>query len=264
MKFTSRLLACSLLSLAAPTVTFAAAPAAKAAPAAAAAVEKNAKPNNLDAGKTAAAPNAAPTTNAASATPPAAVPETPPTPASGVTLDAYIKDLTSELKLSAAEAKEIEDYYADDSSALNKILNDASLSPLQQTEQVDAMRDARNDKITALLEDTVRRHAFMEMEATYRVALIELAADGGLVPAPGTPAAKPAPATPAPAPAAPAPAPTAALNQLGGVSVAEKPTMIAGIGRDIEGRKLLIGLINRMSAVAYVRPSLSSRLSNIR
>jgi hypothetical protein len=163
MKFTSRLLACSLLSLAAPTVTFAAAPAAKAAPAAAAAVEKNAKPNNLDAGKTAAAPNAAPTTNAASATPPAAVPETPPTPASGVTLDAYIKDLTSELKLSAAEAKEIEDYYADDSSALNKILNDASLSPLQQTEQVDAMRDARNDKITALLEDTVRRHAFMEM-----------------------------------------------------------------------------------------------------
>jgi hypothetical protein len=111
-----------------------------------------------------------------------------------VKFDSYIKDLTAELKLSDSEAKQITAYYVADSDKLQQLLNDDTLSPLQQAQQVADLRSARNEKIEELLHDFQRQRDFLQVEARYRVALTELAADGGLTappaPAPAPPAAK--------------------------------------------------------------------------
>jgi len=141
-----------------------------------------------------APPTTAPLANAASTNAPTATPPAPaPAPApvaSGLTLDAYMKDLTAELKLSDAEKQQIQSYYVVDGAQMQKILNDDTLSPLQQAQQVSDLRDARNTKIRDLLNDLDRKHAFDEIEAKYRVALTYLAADGQLIAAaPAPPAA---------------------------------------------------------------------------
>jgi hypothetical protein len=120
----------------------------------------------------------APATGAA----PGATAATAPKPA-GSLLDTYIKDLADTLKLSANEQTEIQAYYLEDGAQLQKILNDPALSPLQQAQQVSDLRDARDAKIEAVLIGADRVHEFYQVEARYRVALTELAAQGGLVPA---------------------------------------------------------------------------------
>jgi hypothetical protein len=136
---------------------------------------------------------AAPATKAPPTAPaPAAAPATHPvmfTSINGFKLDDYIKDLTTELKLSDTEKQQIEGYCVADGVQLQTILNDDTLSPLQQAQEVSNLRDVRNAKIEALLNDWERQREFPEIEARYRVALTELAADGGLVAA-APPAAK--------------------------------------------------------------------------
>jgi hypothetical protein len=122
---------------------------------------------------------AAPAAAAAPAPPPAATPT--------LTLDAYIADLASNLPLSKAEQTDIKTYYLNDGAKLQSILSDASLSPLTQEQQIDDLREARNAKIAALLADVGRQSEFLKIEADYRVALVELAAQGGLVPSAPTP-----------------------------------------------------------------------------
>jgi hypothetical protein len=120
----------------------------------------------------------APATGAA----PGATAATPPKPADTL-LDKYLKELTDTLKLSADEQKEIQAYYLQDGAQLQKILNDPSFSPLQQAQQASDLRDARDTKIEAVLIGADRVQEFYRIEARYRVALTELAAQGGLVPA---------------------------------------------------------------------------------
>jgi hypothetical protein len=98
-------------------------------------------------------------------------------------LDDYIKDLTTALKLTDTEKKKIEGYYVADGAQMKDILNDNALSPLQKARQVSDLRDNRNVKVGALLDDLDRQHEFLKIEARYRVALTELAPNGGLVPA---------------------------------------------------------------------------------
>ena len=137
----------------------------------------------------------------------------PTPPPARLTLDDYIKVLTTELKLSDSEKQDIESSYVADGDKLKSILNNDSLSPLQQARQVADLRDARNAKIETLLDTLDRQHGFAQIEPRYRVALTELAANGGLVAAPPAPAPStpsPAPASSANPPAAPAPAPASA------------------------------------------------------
>jgi hypothetical protein len=129
------------------------------------------------------------------ATPAPAVAAAPVKPAPPI-LDNYIKDLNTALALSPNEKTEIQGFYLTDAPVLNQILNDPALSPLQQAQHVSDLRDERNEKIGALLVDVDRRREFFQIEAGYRVALTDAAADGTLVPA-------------APPPAAPAPSDTA-------------------------------------------------------
>jgi hypothetical protein len=140
----------------------------------------------------------APALTAVASAPAKSLPPAPPI------LDAYLKELNDTLGLSATEKTEIESYYLTDAPKLNSLLNDPSLSPLQQEEQVSDLRDRRNEKIGALLEGVDRRHEFFKVEAVYRVALVDAAADGTLVPATPTPAA-PAPSDIAPGEAEPIP-----------------------------------------------------------
>jgi hypothetical protein len=112
-----------------------------------------------------------------------ATPAATTTPANTLTLAAYLQALGDGITLSKDEKTDISAYYLEDGTKLQQILNDASLSPLQQTAQVDDLRDTRNAKIEALLRDVDRQAAFEKIEVSYRVALIELAANGGLVPA---------------------------------------------------------------------------------
>ena len=98
--------------------------------------------------------------------------------------DDYMSELTSKLQLSKTEAKEVASYYQGDADKLDQALNDDTLSPLQKAQQVADLRGARNEKIEDLLHDFQRQRDFLEIEARYRVALTELAADGGLAPAP--------------------------------------------------------------------------------
>jgi hypothetical protein len=165
MTFSRLLLTCIAMS-AAPSVAFAAAPAAKPAPPSAAPVAK------------------AGSTNARSATPPAPAPAAP----KGVTLDDYMKELTADLKLSDSEKQEIQSYYVQDGVQVQKILADDSLSPLQQYQQVSELRDSRNARIKTLLNDLDRQHEFLVIEAKYRVTLTDLAANGQLVAAAPPPA----------------------------------------------------------------------------
>jgi len=140
---------------------------------------------------------------------PAAKPEEKPA-APTTKMGAYTVELTARVPLTDAEKKEVEAIYTDDGVALQKILNDDSLSPLEKAQKVADLRDARNTKIETLLHDLDKQKAFREVEAIYRVALTEFAADGGLVPPPAPTAPAPAPAAPTAAPAAPAPAATPA------------------------------------------------------
>jgi hypothetical protein len=126
----------------------------------------------------------APALTAVASAPAKSLPPAPPI------LDAYLKELNDTLGLSATEKTEIESYYLTDAPKLNSLLNDPSLSPLQQEEQVSDLRDRRNE--------------FFKVEAVYRVALVDAAADGTLVPATPTPAA-PAPSDIAPGEAEPIP-----------------------------------------------------------
>jgi len=137
-----------------------------------------------------------------------AAPAAPPAPATK--MGDYTVELTARVPLTDAEKKEVEAIYADDGVALQKILNDDSLSPLEKAQKVANLRDARNAKIETLLRDLDKQKAFREVEAIYRVALTEFAADGGLVPPPAPAAPAPAPAAPTAAPAAPAPVATPA------------------------------------------------------
>jgi hypothetical protein len=112
---------------------------------------------------------------------PAPIPAKPaPTPASGITLDAYMKALTAAVSLSKDQQTNIKSYYLGDGAKMQAILNDASLSPLQQTQQIDALRDRRNDTIEELLSDAAAQQKFLQVEAKYRVALVILAANGGM------------------------------------------------------------------------------------
>ncbi|MCE0523970.1 MAG: hypothetical protein LV480_13760 [Methylacidiphilales bacterium] len=163
MTFSRSLLTCLAFSTA-TTIAFAAAPATNSATAATPPAKKEAAPKDKG-----AAPAPA---EAASPAPQAAAP---------FSLNDYIKDLTDELKLSDTEKKEIETYYVNDGPQLQTILNDDTISPLQQAQQVAAIRDARNAKIEMLLNDWRRQNEFLKIEAGYRVALTELAANGGLI-----------------------------------------------------------------------------------
>jgi len=139
-----------------------------------------------------AAPTTSPAANVASTNAPSAtLPAPAPAPvAPTVTLDDYMKELKSELNLSASEEQEIQSYYVADGAQLQKILNDDTLSPLQKYQQVSDLRDTRNAKIKVLLNDLDRQQTFADMEAKYRVTLTLLAANGQLVAAAAPPAAK--------------------------------------------------------------------------
>jgi hypothetical protein len=168
MKFSRSFLSCLAL-LATASAAFAATPAKKPAP------------------STNAAPSAPASTNAAPVAAPAPAPAPAPT---GFTLDVYLKDLADQLKLTDTEKQQIQAYYVNDGPRLQAILDDPTLSPLQQAQEVASLRNDRNARITALLDELGRKQLFLQIEAKYRVALTLLAADGGLV------------APPAPAPAA--------------------------------------------------------------
>jgi hypothetical protein len=138
--------------------------------------------------------------NKAAASIPTAAPENktpapiaaPPAPASlpsPLKLEDYLDVLKDALKLTDLEQKEIEADYVKDGAQLKDILNNDALSPLQQAGEVSDLRDARDAKIQGLLDDWGRQREFLRIEAKYRVALTELAADGGMVAAP--PSAQP-------------------------------------------------------------------------
>jgi len=187
MKLLSSFL-CSILVLVTMPGAMAAAPSTNTAPAVPVPAVAKGKKTATQAKSTPVDMNAKPVmeTNAA--------PISQPAP---VKFEDYLKELSDTLKLTDEEKKDIESYYLMDGMLLKNILNNDALSPLQQAQQVSDLRDARNAKIKTLLQDTGKQDAFLKIEARYRVALTELAADGGLVPAP----------VPSPAPAAPAPAP---------------------------------------------------------
>ena len=169
------------------------------------------------------APADKPATKSAAApakTPPAPAPapvSTPaPTPAAPtMDLDAYIAVLTPAVNLSDAEKTQVHDLYADDAAALQKILNDAALSPLQKAQQVSDLRDARNQKIEGMLHNLDRQHAFYEVEKVYRVSLTEAAAEGHLAPMPAKPEETPVPGAAATSEVAPAKSDTGAAMSTG-------------------------------------------------
>ena len=178
MKLSRKLIGCLAL-LATTTCVFADAPATNAPPAAVNAKTIPLNGANVSSGGKTIIMSGTLTLTGGSATNPA------PT---GLKLDDYIKDLAAALKLTDTEKKKIEAYYVADGVRLKNILNDDALSPLQQARQASDLRDTRNIKIEALLDDLDRQREFLKIEARYRVALTELAANGGPVAAP--PAAK--------------------------------------------------------------------------
>jgi hypothetical protein len=148
-------------------------------------------------------PNTSPVTPAPAAPTDGILPQGAPTSAPAtLKLNDYIVAVTTVVSLSDAEKKELHDLYTADGVALQSVLNDDKLSPLQKAQQVSDLRDVRNEKIASLLHDIDKQHAFFQVEAVYRVSLTELAADGGLLPPPSPDAAPPAPAT-APTPTVP-------------------------------------------------------------
>jgi hypothetical protein len=148
---------------------------------------------------------------------PASLPAPPaisPPPVSQFKFDYYMDALTAALKLSDDEKKAITSFYQGDDKQLQAILSSDSISPLEQDRQVSDLRAARNAKVDALLGSSDRMAAFLKIEARYRVALIELAANSGpALSVPSIPAATAQPAPPpkpgaAPAPTAPVPSRT--------------------------------------------------------
>jgi quinoprotein glucose dehydrogenase len=103
----------------------------------------------------------------------------PPSVQAVAMLDGYLDVLAAKLALSLNEKAAIKADYLGDGADLRDVLNDRSLSPLEQQRRVDAIEQARDAKIDALLGDIDRRHAFHELEAAYRVKLLDLAAQGG-------------------------------------------------------------------------------------
>jgi len=134
---------------------------------------------------------AAPATNAPPAASAPATKETAPVKAASK-LDDFINELAATIKLTDEEKKEIAHAYQADGATLNTILNNDALPPVQKAQQVSDLRDTRNAKIETLLQDVDRKQAFFKIEARYRVALTELAANGGLVPPPSVQAPAPA------------------------------------------------------------------------
>ena len=157
----------------------------------------NSKPHaSSPANTTAAATPAASTPVAPAPAAPPAAPPPAPAPSPSLTLDGYIADLASNLPLSKTEQTDVKTYYLNDGVKLQGILSDATLAPLDQEQKIDDLRNARNAKIEALLADVGRQSEFLKMEANYRVALVELAAQGGLVPTAPTPNVPPPTTTP--------------------------------------------------------------------
>jgi hypothetical protein len=138
--------------------------------------------NPASAASTPAKPKTPPPATNAPPAQPAPPPAPTPAPVPGLTLDDYIKELTAAANLSDTEKGQIEDLYVADGPVLKTILNNDALSPYQQAQQVSDLRDVRNAKIVALLLEVDRTHAFLLVEAKYRVGLTLLAADGGWVP----------------------------------------------------------------------------------
>ena len=169
MKFSPSLLSCLALVAFTPLIV-AAAPAT------------NAPASNAPAPAIKIADNKTPV-----ATPPPAAAQ--PSATTGL-FDAYLKELTAALKLTDSEKKKIQGYYVADGAQIKEILNNDALSPLQQARQVSDLRDVRNIKIKALLDDLDRQSEFLKIEARHRVALTELAANGALVAAQPPPSAK--------------------------------------------------------------------------
>jgi hypothetical protein len=113
-------------------------------------------------------------------------------------LDSYLSALNDQLALSKQEQTDIKAYYQEDGAKLHAILNDASLSPIEQQRQLDDLRNKRNGKIGALLKDPDRHAKFLELENSHRVELVELAAQGALTPS-SPPANVPQPSATPPA-----------------------------------------------------------------
>jgi|HubBroStandDraft_1064217.scaffolds.fasta_scaffold168082_2 hypothetical protein len=138
---------------------------------------------------------------AQSSTPtPVVAPPEPVPPGSHLKFDDYINDLASALKLSDDEKKAIVSFYQADGAQLKAILDNDSISPLEQDRRICDLRDARNAKIESLLGSSDRTATFLKIEAKYRVALIDLAGDGGLMPLTAPPAQAPAASASPPAP----------------------------------------------------------------
>jgi hypothetical protein len=144
----------------------------------------NSKPHASSPANTTAAATPAASTPVA---PAPAAPPPAPAPSPSLTLDGYIADLASNLPLSKTEQTDVKTYYLNDGVKLQGILSDATLAPLDQEQKIDDLRNARNAKIEALLADVGRQSEFLKIESNYRVALVELAAQGGLVPSAPTP-----------------------------------------------------------------------------
>ena len=106
-------------------------------------------------------------------------------------LNAYLDTMAAQLPLSAEERAAVKRIYQADGAALGNILKDPMLSPLQQERRVDDLENARLVKIETLLGDVDRQQKFHAIEAKYRVALIEVAAQGGFAQPESWPAAKP-------------------------------------------------------------------------
>ena len=136
-------------------------------------------------------PKKAPTKPPVEAPAPAPVPEEPlpvtdpavPVPTPKLKVEDFFAEVIETAKLSDHEKKAFEELYFADGKTLAALLN-SELSPLEKARQASDLRNQRNAKIEMLLVETDRRHAFLLVESKYRVALLELAAEGGLVPPP--------------------------------------------------------------------------------
>ncbi len=106
-----------------------------------------------------------------------------PVPTPKLKVEDFFAEVIETAKLSDHEKKAFEELYFTDGKTLAALLN-SELSPLEKARQASDLRNQRNAKIEMLLVETDRRHAFLLVESKYRVALLELAAEGGLVPPP--------------------------------------------------------------------------------
>jgi len=140
----------------------------------------------------------------AAATPAPAAPAMAAAKQTQTVLDHFLQDLDDALKLTAEQKKQIQSYYLADAAPLHSILDDPSSSPLQQAQQAADLRNRRNARVESVLADVQQQHDFYTVEANYRVALLEAAADGTLGGAPVQGGAGGGAVAPTPTPAAPA------------------------------------------------------------